>query len=34
MFGRQVSAITAWQVSTLTGPALLADLPLGIAAGR
>jgi predicted lysophospholipase L1 biosynthesis ABC-type transport system permease subunit len=34
MFGRQVSAITAWQVSMLTGPALLAGLPLGIAAGR
>jgi hypothetical protein len=34
MFGRQVSAITAWQVSTLTGLALLAGLPLGIAAGR
>jgi hypothetical protein len=31
---RQVSAITAWQVSTLTGLALLAGLPLGIAAGR
>jgi len=34
MFGRQVRAITAWQVSTLTGLALLAGLPLGIAAGR
>jgi hypothetical protein len=34
MFRRQVSAITAWQVSTLTGLALLAGLPLGIAAGR
>ena len=31
---RQVSAITAWQVSTLTGLALLAGLPLGIAVGR
>ena len=31
---RQVSAITAWQVSTLTGLALLAGLPLGVAAGR
>jgi hypothetical protein len=31
---RQVSSITAWQVSTLTGLALLAGLPLGIAAGR
>ena len=34
LFGRQVSAITAWQVSTLTGLALLAGLPLGVAAGR
>ncbi len=34
MFRRQVSAITAWQVSTLTGLALLAGLPLGVAAGR
>jgi ABC-type antimicrobial peptide transport system permease subunit len=34
MFGRQVGAITAWQVSTLTGLALLPGLPLGIAAGR
>jgi predicted lysophospholipase L1 biosynthesis ABC-type transport system permease subunit len=34
LFRRQVSAITAWQVSTLTGLALLAGLPLGIAAGR
>jgi hypothetical protein len=34
MFRRQVSAITAWQVSTLTGLALLAGLPLGIAVGR
>jgi len=31
---RQVSAITAWQVSILTGLALLAGLPLGIAADR
>jgi hypothetical protein len=34
LFRRQVRAITAWQVSTLTGLALLAGLPLGIAAGR
>jgi hypothetical protein len=34
MFRRQVSAITAWQISTLTGLALLAGLPLGLAAGR
>ncbi|HEX7267764.1 MAG TPA: ABC transporter permease, partial [Streptosporangiaceae bacterium] len=34
IFRRQVSAITAWQVSTLTGLALLAGLPLGVAAGR
>jgi putative ABC transport system permease protein len=34
MFRRQVGAITAWQVSTLAGLALLAGLPLGIAAGR
>ena len=34
MLRRQISAITAWQVSTLTGLALLAGLPLGIAAGR
>jgi predicted lysophospholipase L1 biosynthesis ABC-type transport system permease subunit len=34
MFRRQVSTITAWQVSTLTGLALLAGLPLGIAVGR
>jgi predicted lysophospholipase L1 biosynthesis ABC-type transport system permease subunit len=34
LLGRQISAITAWQVSTLTGLALLAGLPLGIAAGR
>ena len=31
---RQIHSITAWQVSTLTGPALLAGLPLGVAAGR
>ena len=31
---RQVSSITAWQVSILTGLALLAGLPLGIAVGR
>ena len=34
MSRRQVSSITAWQVSTLTGFALLAGLPLGVAAGR
>jgi hypothetical protein len=34
MFRRQVGAITAWQVSTLTALALLAGLPLGVAAGR
>jgi hypothetical protein len=34
MFRRQVSAMTAWQVTTLTGLALLAGLPLGVAAGR
>lgn len=34
MSRRQVSSITAWQVSTLTGLALLAGLPLGVAAGR
>jgi FtsX-like permease family len=34
MLRRQVSAIIAWQVSTLTGLALLAGLPLGVAAGR
>ena len=32
MFRRQVAAITAWQVSTLASLALLAGLPLGIAA--
>jgi hypothetical protein len=31
---RQVSSITAWQVSIVTGLALLAGLPLGVAAGR
>jgi len=31
---RQVSAITAWQASTLAALALLAGLPLGVAAGR
>jgi putative ABC transport system permease protein len=31
---RQVRSITAWQVSVLTGLALLAGLPLGIVAGR
>jgi hypothetical protein len=30
----QITAITAWQVSTLTGLALLAGLPLGVTAGR
>ena len=34
MSRRQVSSITAWHVTTLTGLALLAGLPLGIAAGR
>jgi predicted lysophospholipase L1 biosynthesis ABC-type transport system permease subunit len=34
MSPRQVGAITAWQVSILTGLALLAGLPLGVAAGR
>jgi ABC-type lipoprotein release transport system permease subunit len=34
LFRRQVSSITAWQVSTLTGLALLVGLPLGIVAGR
>jgi ABC-type lipoprotein release transport system permease subunit len=34
LLSRQVSAITAWQVSTLTGLALLAGLPLGVAVGR
>jgi predicted lysophospholipase L1 biosynthesis ABC-type transport system permease subunit len=31
---RQINSITAWQISILTGLALLAGLPLGIAAGR
>jgi hypothetical protein len=31
---RQLRSITAWQVTTLTGLALLAGLPLGIALGR
>jgi predicted lysophospholipase L1 biosynthesis ABC-type transport system permease subunit len=31
---RQVSSITAWQISILAGLALLAGLPLGVAAGR
>jgi putative ABC transport system permease protein len=31
---RQVSSITAWQVSTLAGLALLAGVPLGVAAGH
>jgi predicted lysophospholipase L1 biosynthesis ABC-type transport system permease subunit len=31
---RQIRSITAWQVSVLAGPALLAGLPLGVAAGR
>jgi putative ABC transport system permease protein len=31
---RQVSSITAWQITTLTGIALAAGLPLGVAAGR
>ena len=31
---RQVSSITAWQASTLATLALLAGLPLGVAAGR
>jgi hypothetical protein len=34
LFRRQISAITAWQVSTLTGLALLVGLPLGITVGR
>lgn len=34
MSRRQVSLITAWQASTVTGLALLAGLPLGVAAGR
>jgi FtsX-like permease family len=31
---RQVSQVTAWQVSTLAGLALLIGLPLGVTAGR
>ena len=31
---RQLSAVTAWQVTTLTGLALLVGLPLGVAAGH
>ena len=34
MVRRQISAITAWQISILTGLALLTGLPLGVAAGR
>ena len=34
MLRRQISTMIAWQVSTLTGLALLAGLPLGVAAGR
>ncbi len=31
---RQLNAVTAWQITTLTGLALLAALPIGVAAGR
>jgi predicted lysophospholipase L1 biosynthesis ABC-type transport system permease subunit len=31
---RQLSSITAWQVSTLAGLALVAGVPLGVAAGH
>jgi putative ABC transport system permease protein len=31
---RQLSAVSAWQVTTLTGLALLVGLPLGVAGGR
>jgi predicted lysophospholipase L1 biosynthesis ABC-type transport system permease subunit len=31
---RQVSSVTAWQVSTLAVLALRAGVPLGVAAGR
>jgi predicted lysophospholipase L1 biosynthesis ABC-type transport system permease subunit len=31
---RQLSAITVWQVTTLTGLALLVGLPLGVAGGH
>ena len=34
MARRQLSAVTAWQVTTLTGLALLVGLPLGVAAGH
>ncbi len=34
MLRRQLTAITAWQVTALTGLALLAGLPLGVAAGH
>jgi hypothetical protein len=34
MCRRQINSITAWQASTVTGLALLAGLPLGVAAGR
>jgi hypothetical protein len=34
MIRRQVAAVTAWQVTTLTSLALLAGLPLGAALGR
>jgi hypothetical protein len=34
MVGRQVAAVTAWQVTILTSLALLAGLPLGVALGR
>ena len=34
MLRRQISAMIAWQVSTLTGLALLIGVPLGVAAGR
>jgi hypothetical protein len=34
LLGRQVTCITAWQVTILTGLALLAGLPLGVAVGR
>lgn len=34
LLGRQVSAITAWQVTTLSVLALVTGLPLGIAAGH
>ena len=34
MVRRQVRSVTAWQVTTLTGLALLVGLPLGVALGR